>query len=256
MTHQELVSLLRSRARRSGAQTSHYRGVSLLKQTRRWHAQINAGGRQVHLGFFGTEEQAARAYDRCAARLAAAARQGRGQARGGGQGAPQCNTRTPCRLAGGVVGGTAAGPGPPALLASSPPPPGTPRHHHHTYALPTHPPTHPLPGRRRRASISKAAGESSGRVVTNFDLGDYVHELRVLCAINQEQLLAALADDRRAAMLCALCTAGSLVGAGGGGAAQTRGGAAARPCSCTQTRGIAQALMPPAPSRPAAHARR
>lgn len=64
MTHQELVALLRSRARKSGEQTSYYRGVSLLKQTGRWHAQINAGGRQVHLGFFGTEVEAARAYDR------------------------------------------------------------------------------------------------------------------------------------------------------------------------------------------------
>ena len=39
--------MLRSRARKSGTQTSHYRGVSLLKQTQKWHAQINVGGKQV-----------------------------------------------------------------------------------------------------------------------------------------------------------------------------------------------------------------
>ncbi len=48
MTQTELVAMLRSRARKSGTQTSHYRGVSLLKQTGKWHAQINVGGKQVH----------------------------------------------------------------------------------------------------------------------------------------------------------------------------------------------------------------
>ncbi|CAL8465953.1 g5489 [Coccomyxa elongata] len=66
MSQTELVAMLRSRARKSGTQTSHFRGVSLLKQTGKWHAQINVGGKQVHLGFFATEEAAARAYDRAA----------------------------------------------------------------------------------------------------------------------------------------------------------------------------------------------
>ncbi len=47
MSQTELVAMLRSRARKSGTQTSHFRGVSLLKQTGKWHAQINVGGKQV-----------------------------------------------------------------------------------------------------------------------------------------------------------------------------------------------------------------
>lgn len=47
MTQTELVAMLRSRARKSGTQTSGYRGVSMLKQTGKWHAQINVGGKQA-----------------------------------------------------------------------------------------------------------------------------------------------------------------------------------------------------------------
>lgn len=50
MSQTELVAMLRSRARKSGTQTSHFRGVSLLKQTGKWHAQINVGGKQVIAG--------------------------------------------------------------------------------------------------------------------------------------------------------------------------------------------------------------
>ena len=49
MSQVELVAMLRSKARKSGTQTSHFRGVSLLKQTNKWHAQINVGGKQVTL---------------------------------------------------------------------------------------------------------------------------------------------------------------------------------------------------------------
>jgi hypothetical protein len=64
MSQAEVVALLRSRARSAAGQSSRHRGVSLLRRTGRWHAQINAGGRQIHLGFYPQEEQAARAYDR------------------------------------------------------------------------------------------------------------------------------------------------------------------------------------------------
>lgn len=55
MSQQDLVSSLRSKARRHSSQTSRFRGVSLLKQTGKWHAQINFGGKQLHLGFFAVE---------------------------------------------------------------------------------------------------------------------------------------------------------------------------------------------------------
>lgn len=47
MSQSEMVAMLRSKARKVSIQTSHYRGVSLLKQTQKWHAQINMVGRQV-----------------------------------------------------------------------------------------------------------------------------------------------------------------------------------------------------------------
>ena len=49
MSASELVQMLRSKARKSTSQTSTFRGVSLLKQTGKWHAQINVNGKQVHM---------------------------------------------------------------------------------------------------------------------------------------------------------------------------------------------------------------
>jgi len=49
LSQEDLVAMLRSRARKSTSHTSSYRGVSLLKQTGKWHAQINVGGKQVQL---------------------------------------------------------------------------------------------------------------------------------------------------------------------------------------------------------------
>ena len=43
--------------------TSRYRGVSWHKQKSKWVAQIGIDGSTKHLGYFESEEDAARAYD-------------------------------------------------------------------------------------------------------------------------------------------------------------------------------------------------
>lgn len=53
-------------ARRSTANTSGYKGVSLYRRTGRWRAYLGTRPRERHLGYFGTAEEAARAYDRAA----------------------------------------------------------------------------------------------------------------------------------------------------------------------------------------------
>ena len=47
LSQEGLVAMLRSRARKNGSQTSAYRGVSLLRQTGKWQAQISLAGTQV-----------------------------------------------------------------------------------------------------------------------------------------------------------------------------------------------------------------
>lgn len=47
LTFNEIVAELRARARKGVGHSSHFRGVSLLRATSRWHAQINAAGKQV-----------------------------------------------------------------------------------------------------------------------------------------------------------------------------------------------------------------
>jgi hypothetical protein len=47
---------------------SRYRGVSWNKAARKWHAQIKAEGRRLHLGLFDEERAAAVAYDQAAIR--------------------------------------------------------------------------------------------------------------------------------------------------------------------------------------------
>ena len=50
--------------KKSGRYTSEFKGVS--KSDDRWHSRIFFNGRQIHLGSFGTEIAAAKAYDEAA----------------------------------------------------------------------------------------------------------------------------------------------------------------------------------------------
>ena len=43
--------------------SSMFKGVSFHKQTGQWKAQIKKDGKNIHIGYFRTEEAAARAYD-------------------------------------------------------------------------------------------------------------------------------------------------------------------------------------------------
>lgn len=46
--------------------TSKYRGVSLLPGKHRWRTKIKIAGKAIHLGYFDSEDEAARAYDTAA----------------------------------------------------------------------------------------------------------------------------------------------------------------------------------------------
>lgn len=54
-------NLMNSRWRRKPNKTSKYRGVSYYKPLNKWHAYIMVMYRNIHLGYFNTEEEAAKA---------------------------------------------------------------------------------------------------------------------------------------------------------------------------------------------------
>ena len=62
-THQENH---RNLPKRSTACASRFQGVTWVASKKRWRAQLSTDGRNLHLGYFKDEEQAAQAYDRTA----------------------------------------------------------------------------------------------------------------------------------------------------------------------------------------------
>jgi hypothetical protein len=63
-TQEGVINKLRRAEERVASQSSKYRGVTLVKSTGRWKAQCYIGGKKTSLGYFGSEEEAARAFDR------------------------------------------------------------------------------------------------------------------------------------------------------------------------------------------------
>lgn len=51
------------------SKTSKYKGVSWNKQLKKWHTKIQFNNKQIHIGVFDSEIEAAKAYDRKAQEL-------------------------------------------------------------------------------------------------------------------------------------------------------------------------------------------
>jgi len=52
-----------NKPKQGGVYTSKYKGVSFVKETKRWRADIYANGKRLSLGRYATEEEAALAYN-------------------------------------------------------------------------------------------------------------------------------------------------------------------------------------------------
>ena len=63
-TQKEMLQKLRRTEERVANQTSKCKGVISVKKTGRWRAECRIGGKKTSLGYFGSKEEAARAWDR------------------------------------------------------------------------------------------------------------------------------------------------------------------------------------------------
>jgi len=54
------------RRKRSGAKQSKYKGIYWRKKNRKWQVQITFEKKRIHVGYFRSEIDAAKAYDRAA----------------------------------------------------------------------------------------------------------------------------------------------------------------------------------------------
>lgn len=64
VTHQQ--NAFNTRKHRVENGTSRFKGVSYMKDKHKWRSRIMIGGREKHIGLYGTEEEAALAYNEAA----------------------------------------------------------------------------------------------------------------------------------------------------------------------------------------------
>ena len=68
LSRDELLSYLRRRSDGFSQGSSKFRGVTRHKQRGKWQSRIKDQGKQVNIGYYNSELEAARAYDRAAVR--------------------------------------------------------------------------------------------------------------------------------------------------------------------------------------------
>lgn len=64
VTHQQ--NAFNTRKHRVENGTSRFKGVSYMRDKDKWRSRIMIGGREKHIGLYGTEEEAALAYNEAA----------------------------------------------------------------------------------------------------------------------------------------------------------------------------------------------
>ncbi len=66
VTLQQLLAAFKAESFKFSTGGSAYRGVSVNKKSQKFQVRISASSKQIHLGEYKNEEEAARAYDRAA----------------------------------------------------------------------------------------------------------------------------------------------------------------------------------------------